>query len=44
MSLTTRLWHEENAAQIWDMVNDLDAAPSVDTLFAAMATAPKDSK
>ena len=44
MSLTKRLWHEEEAANIWDMVNDLDAAMSLDALFSTMAAAPKNSQ
>jgi hypothetical protein len=43
MSLTTRLWHEEDAVHIWDMVNDLDAATSLDALFSAMMAAPRNS-
>jgi 2-methylcitrate dehydratase PrpD len=41
MSLTTRLWREDDAADIWDMVHDLDKAGSVDALLSAMAKAPR---
>ena len=41
MSLVTRLWREKDAAQIWNMVNDLNSAMSLDALFAAMTAAPK---
>ena len=44
MSLTTRLWHEEDAVHIWDMVNDLDTAASLDALFSAMMAAPRNSQ
>ena len=41
MSLTTRLWREDDAAKIWKMIHDLDKAESVDALLSAMATAPR---
>jgi len=44
MSLATRLWREKDAAQIWNMVNDLNSAMSLDALFAAMTAAPKRSQ
>ena len=40
MLLTTRLWHEDDAAQIWEMIRGLDEAESPDALFSAMAKAP----
>jgi len=40
MSLTTRLWHENDAAQIWELIGALDEAESLDALFSAMAKAP----
>ncbi|WP_370400426.1 MmgE/PrpD family protein [Sulfitobacter sp. JB4-11] len=41
LSLTTRLWQEDAAVRIWDMVMDLESAPSLDPLFAEMAHAPR---
>lgn len=41
MSLATRLWREDDASRIWDMVRDLDKAGSVDALLSAMAKAPR---
>jgi hypothetical protein len=38
--LTTRLWHEDDAARIWEMIRGLDEAESPDALFSAMAKAP----
>ena len=40
MSLTTRLWHEDNAARVWEMVRDLDQAEPLDALFSAMVKEP----
>ncbi len=40
MSLTTRLWHEDNAARVWEMVRGLDQAKSLDALFSTMAKEP----
>ena len=37
VSLTTRLWHEDNAARVLEMVRGLDQAVSIDSLFSAMA-------
>ena len=44
MSLTTRLWHENDAAQIWELIGALDEAESLDALFSAMAKAPLTSQ
>jgi len=41
MSLTTRLWREEAAARIWDMVMALGTAPSLDAILQEMAQAPR---
>lgn len=43
MSLTTRLWREDDAARIWDMVHDLERVESPAALLSAMADAPKNS-
>jgi 2-methylcitrate dehydratase PrpD len=43
MSLTTRLWREDDAARIWDMVHDLEKVESPAALLSAMADAPKNS-
>ena len=40
LSLTTRLWREDAAIRIWDMVMEIGHAPSVEPLFAEMAKAP----
>jgi len=40
LSLTTRLWREDAATRIWDMIVELGASPSLDDLFKEMAHAP----
>ena len=40
MSLTTRLWHEDNAARVWEMVRDLDQAEPLGALFSVMVKEP----
>jgi 2-methylcitrate dehydratase PrpD len=42
LSLTTRLWREDAAARIWEMVMALRTAPSLDALFREMAQAPRE--
>lgn len=41
LSLTTRLWREDAAIRIWDMMMDIAAAPSVGPLLKEMAHAPR---
>ena len=40
LSLTTRLWREDVATRIWDMIMELGASPSLDDLLKEMAHAP----
>lgn len=42
LSLTTRLWREDAAIRIWDLVMSLVDAPSLDPLFSQMARAPRE--
>ncbi len=44
MTLTTRLWRQSDADQIWDMVRALDEEKSLNRLFAAMTKAPKSTR
>lgn len=44
MSLTTRLWREDDAARIWDIINGIDQADSLNSLFSAMANAPRNGQ
>jgi hypothetical protein len=41
LSLTARLWREDAAIRICDLVMDLPHAPSLDPLFSEMAGAPR---
>ena len=41
LSLATRLWREDAAIRIWDMVIEIDAAPSLEPLFTEMARASR---
>ena len=39
MSIKKRLWHEKDAARVWEMVRGLYQAESLNALFSAMAKA-----
>jgi 2-methylcitrate dehydratase PrpD len=41
LSLATRLWREDAAIRIWDMVIEIGAAPSLEPLFTEMARASR---
>ena len=41
LSLTTRLWREDAAIRIWEMIMELKTAASLDPLWSEMAQAPR---